>query len=716
MIRRILICLCISIQLIYGLSFADSSSGEVTALKNRIGTIRGWAESPLQADVGIPVKCGTPEMISAFNVILRNSDSDLALAIARPVLPLSFGSDHFLFHYAVVDTHAVYRPNEDVNPADSIPDYINNMAEIFERSWSIEIDSLGFSPPPNDNANGGDGRLDIYSINLGFGFFGFTIPESISTGYEAFSYIVVENDFGESSYSTRPLDGLRVTAAHEFFHTVQFGYDAFEYENWNDTDPGNDRPWWLEASSTWMEDVVYDEINDYWGYLRFFYNYPWMSLTTFSQFGNIRAYHPYASCVWPMYLAEKYDDPGVVREVWERCGDIEGYNVLPATDDAMVARGSSLDDAFLEFSVWNFHTGPQADTALYFSEGDSFPVVDTSAVVENLNIIPYFPILEPTFPPEDMAATFIVIKPNQVAGGIRVEFDGHDLADDSWRAAILGYRPQTGLWTGMPLSPGTWQGTGEWRNWNSYEAVVFISAVTGVNSSADSTHGYTGRITYVSDLFLQRDVGPIRFLAPPAAGRKGDPVTPVVQYSNQGQEAATFAARLIITDASGTGVVYNQAIDVAALPPNNIINVEFPQFTPTGINVRYILKAISEYTGDQLARNDTITASYRSLGGVGRLFTAYPSPFVIDGANILTIPVSYDSADPKTRLFIYDTSGGLVREIAIARHPAGSSTFLGFKWDGRNGDSEYVASGVYIYMINSDGSFQTGKIAVLNQK
>ena len=48
---------------------------------------------------------------------------------------------------------------------------------------------------------------------------------------------------------------LKVTAAHEFFHAVQFAYDI-----------GEDG-WFMESTATWMEEHVYDAINDNLQYL-----------------------------------------------------------------------------------------------------------------------------------------------------------------------------------------------------------------------------------------------------------------------------------------------------------------------------------------------------------------------------------------------------------------------------------------------------------------
>jgi len=693
---------------------SGSESEEIQALKNRIKIITGEAPA-IQLGTALPIKCGTPEMSSAFNVLRHHHDVELAEALDRPEQECVFRSEHFAIHYDTSGLNATYQPEVDINPADGVPDYINRAAEIFERVWAFEIDTLGYGAPPSDNNNGGDNKKDVYTPNLGAGFFGFTVPEDIVGEHSAFSYIIIDNDFAGTGYADRPIDALKVTAAHEFFHTIQFGYDAYEYENWDDGNPGNDKPWWLEASAVWMEDIAYDDINDYLGYLPFFYQAPWMSLATFEPFGSLEAYHPYGSCVWPIFLTERYDDPAIIFDIWQRCGDTEGYNVLPAIDDALSVRGSSLDDAFLEFWVWNFHTNAFADTAIYFSEGDAFPAVDTTSYTSVLGSYP-FPLSNSPSPPEELGANIIVIQPEQLSGGIQAQFDGGDLDDESWKVAILGYRPQTGLWTGIPLASGSWDGTLDWYNWNSYSGIVIIPVVTGINATSGTPHEYGGNLTFVPSLFYQRDIWTIQFVSTPSVGRKGDAIIPTVKYSNQGREVASFTARLIITDVTGIDTAYNESAQINDLPMDGVTNHSFPSFTPLRANARYILKGISELDGDESALDDTIRAYFYSLGSVGRLLSAYPSPFVIDGSAVLTIPFSFGSVDSKTRLYLYDISGGLLREIEMGRYPSGGSSFSGFKWDGKNDNGDYVASGIYIYMIDSGGDSQTGKIAVINKR
>ena len=46
-----------------------------------------------------------------------------------------------------------------------------------------------------------------------------------------------------------------MTAAHEYFHATQFAYDIAE------------DGWFLEATATWAEDELYDDVNDNVQYL-----------------------------------------------------------------------------------------------------------------------------------------------------------------------------------------------------------------------------------------------------------------------------------------------------------------------------------------------------------------------------------------------------------------------------------------------------------------
>ena len=87
------------------------------------------------------------------------------------------------------------------------------------------------------------------------GLYGYCAPEPSGADRRAPGYCVLDDDFARSQFGRRPIQTLRVTAAHEFLHAVQFGYDYRE------------DPWLLEATATWIEERYADGIDDNRQYL-----------------------------------------------------------------------------------------------------------------------------------------------------------------------------------------------------------------------------------------------------------------------------------------------------------------------------------------------------------------------------------------------------------------------------------------------------------------
>jgi hypothetical protein len=366
-------------------------------------------------------------------------------------------SGNFKIHYASTDSDAVYQANVDLN-VNGIPDYVENCGAIFDHIWDVEINSLGFRIPASDgfipdSVNGGDGRYDVYFLNMANhygayyeGVVGFTVPESLVApdSIQATSFLVLWNDYTLSPYFDfhTPLDWVRVTGAHEFFHAVQLAYDAFE----QDLSAGYGRPYWMELTSTWMEDMVYTDVNDYRNYLWSFFQYPELSLKTFLRPGvtqpNYEYLHPYASCVWGFYLSKKFG-VNTIKEIWELCGEIKGDNVLPATQTVLTNKGSTFENAFQEFTVWNYFAG-RANSIyknLFYSEGDSFgttirvrPEQDIYSY-DTVKTIYYFPY------PQELSAGYIRFSPPQdISGGLEFNFFSAD--NIPWRISRIGF-PRT---------------------------------------------------------------------------------------------------------------------------------------------------------------------------------------------------------------------------------------------------------------------------------
>jgi hypothetical protein len=229
--------------------------------------------------------------------------------------------------------------------------------------WRTEVGRLGFRPPPSDGRRGGDGRFDVYLKELGSqGLYGYCAPERRLPGqrHVASSYCVLDDDFARSQYGANPRVSLRVTAAHEFFHAIQFGYDFRE------------DPWLLESTATWMEEQVADGADDN----RRFLPYgqvarPGSSLDRFDPSGL----NQYGNWAFWEYLSARFGHD-VVRSVWRQAAAYDGapdrYSVaalrkvlarhggLPATFAAYASALTAPERAFDEGAHWPAAKSPKA--------------------------------------------------------------------------------------------------------------------------------------------------------------------------------------------------------------------------------------------------------------------------------------------------------------------------------------------------------------------
>ncbi len=249
--------------------------------------------------------------------------------LSRPDLPESYitPQGYFKLHYTTAGINRVPLADENYN---DIPDFIEQAGSIFDYCWSFEIDTLGYQSPPGDFGIDGN-EIDVYFRNLDA--YGYTIPEDPipSTPYEDYSsYIVLDNDFSGPGFYTHGLDALKVTAAHEFFHVIQLGYQYREHD-----------VFFMEWSSVWMEDIVYDEVNDYYGYLSYFFDQPDLPLIFFN--GS----HEYGAAIWLRFLSERFDR-NIVKQMWNK---IREKNAMETMKEVLNERGSSLCEEFSTFAI-----------------------------------------------------------------------------------------------------------------------------------------------------------------------------------------------------------------------------------------------------------------------------------------------------------------------------------------------------------------------------
>jgi len=269
---------------------------------------------------------------------------------------------HVCIHYVTTSRDRVATTDAD---ADGIPDYVDQAQSIFAQVWSTEVGTLGYQRPMDDSAlaqHGVDGRLDVYLQDLATdtsGLYGYCAPDTNSR--RSPGYCVLENDYAEAPFQRRTVkENFEVTAAHEFFHAVQFSYDSYE------------SPWLMEGTAAWMEDEVFTDVNDNRQYLA---QSPLSDPELPLNYANFDpAYSPYGGWIFWRFLSEWQgpgagEDPSVIRGVWNRARWTSSLGALSAT---LAARHTSVAATFRTFGTWT------RNPRHFFSEGAFYPPARTA--------------------------------------------------------------------------------------------------------------------------------------------------------------------------------------------------------------------------------------------------------------------------------------------------------------------------------------------------
>lgn len=276
-------------------------------------------------------------------------------------LNLLYETTHFAIHYDLTGTHAVDSEDLDEN---NIPDYVDRVASVFEYVWAVEIDTLGYQAPPDDGLQGGSSLYDIYIANLPSLYYGLAYTTSGADEENACaSYIEIRNNYDASWFQDKSeLENIQVTAAHEFFHAIQFGYNCYE------------EIWMMEATAVWMEDVVYDHINDLYRYMPSWFNSPEKSLNDESN-GCSRCY---GSFIFFQYISEHMGGHETIRDIWDiskEYGAQDSPKDFAAIQDVLALHSSSFSNAFANMAIANRLLSNDASSEPYtYEEADDYPI------------------------------------------------------------------------------------------------------------------------------------------------------------------------------------------------------------------------------------------------------------------------------------------------------------------------------------------------------
>ena len=305
-----------------------------------------------------------PQTIKEYQLLqelgIKILDNNL-IAQAPNYLEEILETDNFTFHYTTDQSNSNAISTTDLNN-NTIPDYIETMGEIFEYIWFYFEDTLGYSPPPGDGSLGGSEKYDIFIENLPSNYFAITYTTSITNASEnsCASYIKMRNNYNGTVFQNlTEIENIKITAAHEFFHAIQFSYNCYE------------RFWLMEATAVWSEDEIYDNINDHYRYMpSWFQN----SSKTIDDESN----HMYGSFILFQYLDEHLGGPDIIKTIWEesrsRANSVSDISFI-SIDAALSSIGSSFNSALNSMRIANkiMSNHPNAEPYTY-KEADDYPI------------------------------------------------------------------------------------------------------------------------------------------------------------------------------------------------------------------------------------------------------------------------------------------------------------------------------------------------------
>lgn len=255
---------------------------------------------------------------------------------------------HFMIHYDIEGDAAPELTDENEN---GIPDYVDEVGIIADSTRKVLTEVMGFRNEVDD----ADGIYDIYIMTFGANYYGVNVHEGGGK-----SYIKIDNDYASGFYTTG-IQVMRLTVAHEFFHAIQRAY--------KETQSMSDQ-FFYELTSTWIEDIIVPDGDDYLYWLNDFFNNPqqrWDQTDGYS----LALFGHYLSTQFEDISSEK--ESTIMRQVWENLSNINSpYDILNGI--LQNSFNSSFQAAWLDFVSRNLfndvYTNMNNDIFYYVDQGN----------------------------------------------------------------------------------------------------------------------------------------------------------------------------------------------------------------------------------------------------------------------------------------------------------------------------------------------------------
>ena len=263
--------------------------------------------------------------------------------------------------------------------ANNVPDYVDMVAWALDSSWSMEIDRFGFKEPlPFIDATHTSSRYKVVITQPTNPFdYGVTQPMSDS------SYIIIRNEWKNKQiwidtlqqpymdYVHHPDRGINVTAAHEFFHSIQFAMNMSNF-------PLS----WIEGTSVLMESLGFDTVRDYIQYSRDYFSRPDTTILNDAPDNT-----PYVTGLLTKYVYEKsLDTPSIafVKKIFFNNYNAS-INFQKNLETTAQSFGKRWRDILGSFYAASYFTGTRAKQGVFLKDApilNMWPVSNVVAPVQ----------------------------------------------------------------------------------------------------------------------------------------------------------------------------------------------------------------------------------------------------------------------------------------------------------------------------------------------
>ena len=385
------------------------------------------------------LKCGTPILLQYETMQSELRPETIALVEAYLTVDRDLRdlydspSGHFRLNYSTTGTNPVPSADTDFS---GVPDFVEWAAQYLDHTWAMEVDAAGFAGP---NHAAGDGFYNVSFENMSA--YGYCTPSGVDGG--ELTRLVLNNNFigfGSNQDPEGNVKGaMKVTCAHEFKHASQRVHSGWSEDGW------------VELDAAWAEEFVYDYVND--SMLNFMgsgdpFSQPHYGL----DHGGTGSYedYPWQDFIHQRFGGNSYETAEVIQYFWTWRQTHTSQDVMLSYAQALSHAGSSLQEAFGEYVVWNFFTGSRAVMSGgvsqfgYDEAGISgFPTATLAATHSS------YPVSSSVSAIENLGAKMIRLNPG-TQDALEITFNGQNSVEMSAMWAIR-YSDLTVVWGAMEL-------------------------------------------------------------------------------------------------------------------------------------------------------------------------------------------------------------------------------------------------------------------------